>query len=133
MNFPTYTESQKVTFASPNTEVKDDLTRVLLPFYVKLHRGTVDEKIRDLITSIQLGQPEKLIRTIEAFFAGIPYDLKMDNENNFQNAIFILVSLISANAKSEDRTSDGRIDLTIDIQICLHHRAEIRLLLSTSP
>lgn len=107
-------ESDTVTLGIPNREVKDDLSRVLLPFYVKLRKGTVDGKIRDLLASIRLGQPEKLMGTLESFFAGIPYDLKMENENNFQNAIFVLVSLIGANAKAEDRTSDGRIDLTIE-------------------
>ena len=107
-------ESDTITLGVPNREVKDDLSRVLLPFYIKLRKGSVDGKIRDLLTSIRLGEPEKMMTTLKAFFAGIPYDLKMENENNFQNAIFVLVSLIGANAKAEDRTSDGRIDLTIE-------------------
>lgn len=107
-------ETDIITLGIPNREVKDDLSRVLLPFYMKVRKGTVDGKIRDLITSIRLGQPDKLMKTLKVFFAGIPYDLKMDNENNFQNAIFVLMSLIGANAKAEEHTSDGRIDLTIE-------------------
>ncbi len=107
-------ETDLFTLGVPNREVMDDLSRVLLPFYVKMRKGTAEGVIRDLLASIRLGQPEKMMSTLETFFAGIPYDLKMENENNFQNAVFILVSLIGANVKAEDRTSDGRIDLTIE-------------------
>ncbi|MDE5870603.1 MAG: PD-(D/E)XK nuclease domain-containing protein, partial [Muribaculaceae bacterium] len=49
-----------------------------------------------------------------AYFAGIPYDLKLDNENNFHNAFYILTTLIGIDAKAEVHTSDGRIDLLIE-------------------
>ena len=52
--------------------------------------------------------------TLEAFFSGISYEMKMENENNFQNAIYILLTLIGTNAKVEERTSNGRIDITIE-------------------
>lgn len=102
-----------VTLGIPNNEVRDDLSRVLLPLYVKLKRGTVEGKIRDLISSMNMGNPDKLMKTLQAFFAGISYEMKIDNENNFQNAVYVLLTLIGANANVEERTSDGRIDLTI--------------------
>lgn len=102
------------TLGVPNREIKDDLSRVLLPFYIKMHAGSVDSKIRDLLNSILNGKPEKLMKTLEAFFAGIPYEMKMETENNYQNAIYVLLTLIGANAKVEDRTSEGRIDITIE-------------------
>lgn len=37
----------------------------------------------------------------------------MENENNFQNCFFILMSLLGFNARPEVHTSDGRIDLLI--------------------
>lgn len=103
-----------VTLGIPNNEVKNDLSRVLLPLYVKIKRGSVEGKIRDLIASMNMGKPDRFMKTLEAFFAGISYEMKMDSENNFQNAVYVILSLIGANAKVEDRTSDGRIDLTIE-------------------
>ena len=50
---------------------------------------------------------------IEAYFAGVPYDMKMDNENNFHNAIYILLTLIGIDTKAEVKTSDGRMDILI--------------------
>ncbi len=55
-----------------------------------------------------------MLKSLRAFFASIPYDMKMDNENNFQNAIYILITLIGLEAKAEEHTSDGRIDLLIE-------------------
>ena len=60
-----------------------------------------------------IGQPEKLFKNLDIFFAGIPYDMKMDNENNLHNAIYILLTLIGAKAETEVHTSDGRIDLVV--------------------
>ena len=55
-----------------------------------------------------------MMKDLDAFFAGIPYDLKMDNENNFHNAFYILTTLLGIDTKAEVHTSDGRIDLLIE-------------------
>lgn len=107
-------DSNIVTLGIPNHEVSDNLSQVLLPFYVKVRRGSVEGKINDLITSIKLGEPETLMKTLQTFFAGISYEMKMENENNFHNAVYVLLTLIGANAKVEERTSEGRIDLSIE-------------------
>ena len=107
-------ETDMVTLGVPNREVRNDLSKVLLPLYTNIKGATVESKIRELIASIRLGQPQKLMLTLEAFFSGISYEMKMENENNFQNAIYILLTLIGTNAKVEERTSNGRIDITIE-------------------
>ncbi|MDE6753460.1 MAG: ATP-binding protein [Muribaculaceae bacterium] len=98
----------------PNDEVKEGLFNELLPFYVKVRRGTTAGVVREIIDSISYGEPEEMMRNLEAFFAGIPYDLRIDNENNFHNAFYILMTLIGIDAKTEVHTSDGRIDLLIE-------------------
>lgn len=98
----------------PNDEVREGIFKELLPFYVNVKRGGAESTVRKIINCVMLGHPEELMRNIEVFFSGIPYDLKMDNENNVQNAFFILTSLIGIKAKAEDHTSDGSIDLTIE-------------------
>ena len=54
------------------------------------------------------------MKNLDAYFAGIPYDIRIEDENNFQNAIYILLSLIGIDTKAEVHTSDGRIDLLIE-------------------
>ncbi|MDE6741322.1 MAG: ATP-binding protein [Muribaculaceae bacterium] len=97
----------------PNEEVRRGLFNDLLPLYVKPAGSTVKMMLDGIYGGILDGRPEEMLRSLRAFFAGIPYDLKMDSENNFHNAFYILVTLIGLDAKAEVHTSDGRIDLLI--------------------
>lgn len=107
-------ETQLFTLGVPNKEVTESLFKELLPYYVKVRRGGDSETVvRNIVNSILLGQPEKLVRNIDIFLAVIPYEMKMDNENNLHNAFYILLTLIGAKAETEVHTSDGRIDLLL--------------------
>ncbi len=102
------------TLGVPNREAKEGLAKSLLPYYVTVKRGITEGVASELIKNIQLGEPYKLMKNLQIYFAGIPYELKMDNENNFQNALYILLTLIGAKAHAEVSTSEGRIDLLIE-------------------
>ncbi|MDE5871264.1 MAG: ATP-binding protein, partial [Muribaculaceae bacterium] len=107
-------ETQLFTLGVPNKEVTESLFKELLPYYVKVKSGGDSETIvRNIVNSILLGQPEKLVRNIDIFLAGIPYDMKMEDENNLHNAIYILLTLIGVKVETEVRTSDGRMDLVL--------------------
>lgn len=106
--------SNSVTLKIPNEEVRKGLFRELARCYVKVKRGTVKNVIDGITKSIKLGKPEEMMKSLDAYFASIPYDLKMDDENNFQNAFYVLLTLIGIDAKAEVHTSDGRIDLLIE-------------------
>ncbi|MDE5814473.1 MAG: ATP-binding protein [Muribaculaceae bacterium] len=107
-------ETQLFTLGVPNREVSDSLFKELLPYYVKVKSGGDSETVvRNIVNSLLIGQPEKLVRNIDIFLAGIPYDMKMDDENNLHNAIYILLTLIGVKTETEVHTSDGRIDLVV--------------------
>ena len=102
------------TLGVPNKEVSESLFKELLPFYVKVRRGGDTETVvRNIVNSILNGQPEKFVRNLDIFLAGVPYEMKMDDENNLHNAIYILLTLIGARVETEVRTSHGRIDLVL--------------------
>lgn len=104
---------QRYRLGIPNNEVKQGFFDILLPYYVKVKRGNTDMVLNDIITSLMLGNPNEFMEALQIFFAGVPYKLKMDNENNFQNAFYLLMSLIGIETDAEVMTSDGCIDLTI--------------------
>lgn len=106
-------ETQIITLGVPNKEVKEGLFDTLLPYYVKVKKGMVESVILNIINSIRVGNPEKLMKELQTYFAGVPYSLKMDNENNFHNAFYILISLIGIKVAVEVATSDGRIDILL--------------------
>jgi len=107
-------EFDTFTLGVPNREVKEGLFDVLLPYYVKVKSGLVSGTLSDIRNCINRGRPENLMKSLQAYFSGIPYDLQMDNENNFHNAFYILVTLLGITAHAEVHTSDGSIDLVIE-------------------
>ncbi len=107
-------EYDEVRLKVPNNEVRKGLFNHLVPLYIKGKDGWAETVVDKIRRSIRDGEPEKMMKELDAYFAGIPYDLKMDNENNFHNALYILITLIGIDAKAEVHTSDGRIDLQID-------------------
>ena len=106
--------SKTVRLKVPNEEVRKGLFKHLLPLYLKPKGSTAKSVIDGITRSVGRGKPDDMLKSLRAYFAGIPYDLKMDNENNFHNAFYILVTLIGLDAKAEAHTSDGRIDLLIE-------------------
>lgn len=97
----------------PNREVSRNLFKELLPYYISVAHDTPDSVARDIVNAILQGEPEKMMNSIDIFLSSIPYEMKMDNENNFHNAIYILLRLIGARTQTEVHTSDGRIDLIV--------------------
>lgn len=98
----------------PNEEVRKGLFDDLLKLYVKVKGKTVKNVLDGIKDGIRFGNPEEMMKNIDSYFAGVPYDLKVQNENNFHNALYILLTLIGIEAKAEAHTSDGLIDLIIE-------------------
>lgn len=102
------------TLGIPNKEVKEGLMEELLKSYVKVKKGNAEGVVFKIIEFIEEGKPKEMLTELDSFLSGIPYEMKMEDENNFQNAIYILLTLIGTKAKVEDHTSNGRIDLVIE-------------------
>ena len=107
-------EYEEVRLKVPNDEVREGLFNDLLPLYVKGKDGFAESVVFKISKAIRNGDAKIMMKELESYFSGIPYDLKMDNENNFHNAFYILTTLIGLDAKAEVHTSDGRIDLLIE-------------------
>lgn len=98
----------------PNREVKDGLYKVLLPYYVQCRTEEEPKKIvGDMVMHFILGDADKAMKCMQAYFAGVHFKMRMDNENNFHNAFFLLTDLIGLETEIESATSDGQIDITI--------------------
>lgn len=118
----------------PNNEVKKGLFDILLPYYVSCKRIPTKKVVDDMVSNFILGNPEEAMRNLQAYFAGINYKLKMDNENNFQNAFYLLMDLVGLDTTAEANTSEGSIDLLIKtddyiyiIELKYDHSAESAL------
>ncbi len=98
----------------PNNEVKDGFFKILLPYYVKCHSDEEPKKlISDMVMYFILGEADNAMKCMQSYFAGVHFKMKMDNENNFHNAFFLLMDLIGLDTEAESATSDGSIDITV--------------------
>ena len=86
--------TDSVTLGVPNKKVRESLFEHLVPFYTKVRRGTAMGVVFDIIGDLRDGRPEKMVSDLDVFLAGVPYDMRMDDENNLHNAIYILLTLI---------------------------------------
>ena len=98
----------------PNEEVKKGLFNVLLPYYMQSRSGEEPKKlVGDMVMYFILGESDKAMKCMQAYFAGVHFKMKMDNENNFHNAFFLLMDLVGLDTETESATSDGSIDITV--------------------
>ena len=103
------------TLGLPNKEVTEGFFNVLLPFYVHCQAELqADSLVKRIKAYIKRGEPDLMMEELQAFFAGVSYKMRMDNENNFHNAFFLLTHLIGLDAHTEVDTSDGSIDILIE-------------------
>ncbi|MDE6654847.1 MAG: PD-(D/E)XK nuclease domain-containing protein, partial [Muribaculaceae bacterium] len=98
----------------PNEEVKKGLFNVLLPYYIKCRSDEEPKKlVGDMVVYFILGEPDKAMKCMQSYFAGVHFKLKMENENNFHNAFYLLMDLVGLETEAESATSDGSIDITV--------------------
>jgi len=98
----------------PNREVSESFGRRILNAYSAHSQREVVNFCTHLSDAISEGNLKKFKKTMEVFFAGIPYDVHHKSEANFQNIFFAIFKLIGFNIHAESRTSDGRIDAVIE-------------------
>lgn len=106
-------EYNEYTLDYPNEEVKYGFLKFLIRSYIPAieRRGF---SIPDFVKEIRAGHPEAFIKRMESLIASVPYNEKGSAEDHFQNAVYLLFTLLGQYVRMEDRTSDGRIDLQLE-------------------
>ena len=97
----------------PNDEVREGFLEYLLPAYSSVKKDDAPVFIYDFQTEIEEGRVDEFMRRLQSFFSGTSYEMKMEEERNVQNAMFILFRLLGLSVDVEYRTSDGRIDILV--------------------
>ena len=100
----------------PNREVAGSFNTYLLNRYSGKTQTGVVKFTAELTAALNDGDVKRLRKTMEVFFAGIPYDVHHKNESNFQNIFFALFRLLGYYIKAESRTNDGRIDAVAETE-----------------
>ena len=103
------------TLGFPNLEVKHGFLSFLLGYYTSA-KGSGNLLIRQMSNDLLTGRPADFMKRMEALFARQNYQIQADSEKDFQYAMSIILQLLedSISIKTEDPTSDGRIDIVAE-------------------
>lgn len=99
----------------PNEEVKESFLQNLLESYVPDILSGSGFTIIDFTRYIKGGHAEKFMKSLSSLIAKVPYQEKGSPEAHFQNVVYLVFTLLGFTAQMEQRTSDGRIDLTVEV------------------
>ncbi len=102
------------TLDYPNLEVRHGFMSFLVPYYIKPSGQPGTFSIKRFVNALASGETRTFMMLLESMLAGVPYSEKGSAEAHFQNAAYILFTLMGQYVRIEDRTSDGRIDLTVE-------------------
>lgn len=105
--------SRLFSLSLPNEEVTRGFLDVLLPYYANTQGDSATFVVYKFVEEFRRGDVDGFMTRLQGLFASTSYFMKIENENNFHNALFILMLLSGLNVKTEYATSNGRIDLFI--------------------
>ena len=85
----------------------------LLPLYAAKDNTKTGSLMDRLVTALEEGRPEDLMRELQALFADIPYEQGKPVEAYFRNLMFIVFRLVGFYCEVEHALAAGRSDMVI--------------------
>lgn len=105
-------EGERCYLHFPNLEVEVGFAEELVPFYVpSLENLSGEFSIWKFQDEILNGEPDAFMRRMEAMIKDVPYE--QHNEKFYQNVVYLLFTLVGADARVEEHTNRGRRDLVV--------------------
>ena len=106
-------EFQNYLLDFPNDEVRYGFMNFLVPFYTPMKNNDQGFYIGKFIQELRTGDYEAFLTRLEAFFAGIPYELNDHTERHYQVIFYLVFKLMGQFTEAEVRSSRGRADAVV--------------------
>ena len=94
----------------PNLEVKGSFETYLAGYCSGLQSDEVKDSVYQLADAVTAGDVDGFMEAMKVFFAKVPYDVHLKDENNFQLLFFSIFMLLGISITAESKTNQGRID-----------------------
>ena len=94
----------------PNLEVKGSFETYLAGYCSGLRVDQVKDSVYNLADAVTAGDVDGFMESMKVFFAKVPYDVHLKDENNFHLLFFSIFMLLGISIEAESRTNEGRID-----------------------
>ena len=94
----------------PNLEVKGSFETYLAGHCSGLLADQVKDSVYKLADAVTAGDVDGFMEAMKVFFAKVPYDVHLKDENNFRLLFFSIFMLLGISITAESKTNEGRID-----------------------
>ena len=94
----------------PNLEVKGSFETYLTGYCSDLRTDQVKDSVYKLADAVTAGDVDDFMESMKVFFAKVPYDVHLKDENNFRLLFFSIFMLLGISIEAESKTNKGRID-----------------------
>ena len=94
----------------PNLEVKGSFETYLAGYCSGLQPDEVKDSVYVLADAVTAGDVDGFMESMKVFFAKVPYDVHLRDENSFQLLFFSIFMLLGISITAESKTNNGRID-----------------------
>lgn len=104
----------------PNREVKSGFFDFLLPTYVPDSVRTSEFDVSNFVEDVESGRIDEFMTRLKSLISNIPYTQAPEDklqkliEQQYQNVVYIVFTLMGFYTKVEYHTSLGRIDLSVE-------------------
>ena len=106
-------EFQEFTLGFPNDEVKNGFLRFIYSYYVPVNPAEGNTTTSRMARALRAGKPDEFMKILDAIFSGTTYQIEINSERSFQQAMYIIMELLGEYVEAERHTSNGRIDLLL--------------------
>ncbi|MFT4927030.1 MAG: hypothetical protein ACI8WB_003130 [Phenylobacterium sp.] len=97
----------------PNYEVKRSFYDSVAARYAHVNTGLGQTYTHDLCQYLNIGNLDGFFKTLQKFFANIPYDIAINQEKYYQSLFYAIFTLLGLTIDAEVRTNVGRIDCVL--------------------
>lgn len=104
-------EFQEFTLGFPNDEVKNGFLRFIYSYYVPVNPAEGNTTTSKMARVLRAGKPDEFMKILDGIFSGTTYQIEINSERSFQQAVYIIMELLGEHVEAERHTSNGRIDL----------------------
>ncbi len=98
----------------PNKEVENGFMNYLLPYYTPIKKTDTAFFVASFVEDVEKGRPEEFMKRMATMFSRTDYKIVGDAELYFQNAFYLIITMMGFYTDVERTTSEGRIDMTVE-------------------
>jgi hypothetical protein len=98
----------------PNKEVENGFMNYLLPYYTPIKKTDTVFFVASFVEDVEKGRPEEFMKRMATMFSRTDYKIVGDAELYFQNAFYLIITMMGFYTDVERTTSEGRIDMTVE-------------------